>query len=333
MKRMGFCIECREETEYRIQNTVIKKSIRGKEYEFEILQAVCKKCGEAVDVPGLMESNALSVDRQYRNNEGIVSVEEISALIDAYNIGKAPLSLALGFGEITVTRYLQGQVPSKEYSDIMVRAMNHPEFMIERLNTNKDKIGMVAYKKALNAAEEMAALLDFSEKLIEVISYIFKMTDEISPLALQKLLYFTQGIYLAVYNKPLYEEDCRAWVHGPVYEPVYRMFKSFKFNPIDDSRFVLIKNRYKELTAEEKKIIELVVNTFGRYSGKVLENITHTEAPWIEARKNCLPGEHSNELISKASIKKYFDEVSKEYEMDTVEGIRKYISSKLGEEL
>jgi len=134
-------------------------------------------------------------------------------------------------------------------------------------------------------------------------------------------------------HKPLYEEDCRAWVHGPVYEPVYRMFKSFKFNPIDDSRFVLIKNRYKELTAEEKKIIELVVNTFGRYSGKVLENITHTEAPWIEARKNCLPGEHSNELISKASIKKYFDEVSKEYEMDTVEGIRKYISSKLGEEL
>ncbi len=330
MKKIEFCIECREETAYRIQPALIKKNIRGKEYEFEILEAVCEKCGEAVDVPGLMESNARAVDRQYRDKEGIVSADDISGLMEVYNIGKAPLSLALGFGEITVTRYLQGQVPSKEYSDIMVKALNHPEYMIERLHINKDKIGMVAYKKALSAAEEIAVLLNFSEKLIAVVSYIFKMADEVSPLALQKLLYFVQGLHLAAYDKPLYEEDCRAWVHGPVYEQVYKMFKPFKFNPIDDSRFVLIKNRYKELNEDEKKIIELVLDTFGMYSGKVLEHITHMESPWIEARKNCLPGEYSNEVISKESIKNYFMEVAGKYEITTVRGIKNYINSKLG---
>lgn len=36
--------------------------------------------------------------------------EEIEALMSLYHLGKAPLSYALGFGEVTITRYLQ-EVP------------------------------------------------------------------------------------------------------------------------------------------------------------------------------------------------------------------------------
>ncbi len=46
-----------------------------------------------------------------------------------YKIGKAPLSLALGFGEVTIPRYLEGQVPSEEYSDIMKAALSSPAYM------------------------------------------------------------------------------------------------------------------------------------------------------------------------------------------------------------
>ena len=38
---------------------------------------------------------------------------DIKKIMDIYKIGKAPLSLALGFGEVTIPRYLEGQVPSK----------------------------------------------------------------------------------------------------------------------------------------------------------------------------------------------------------------------------
>ena len=65
------------------------------------------------------------------------------------------------------------------------------------------------------------------------------------------------------------------------------------------------------------------------YSGKTLEKITHGEFPWMDARKNCLPGEPSNEVISKESIKEYFSEVARNYEIDNVDGIKKYISSRL----
>ena len=328
-ERTQFCVECREVTTYSIQHVSCVKSIKGKEYEFDILEAVCDKCGEPVNLPGLMDSNSKEIDRQYRQTEGIVSVEDINNLMEVYKIGKAPLSQALGFGEITVTRYLAGQVPSKEYSDIIKKALESPKFMADKLNENRDKIGETAYKKSMNAAEELKPLFALSEKMLLTISYIFKAAEEVTPLALQKMLYFIQGIHMVLCGAELFIEDCEAWAHGPVFRDVYDVFKSFKYNPIDDTRFAMFQNRFNELSDNVQRVINLVVESFGMYSGKTLERITHGEAPWKDARANCLPDEPSNEVISKESIKQYFSEVTKKYDIGSVEGIRSYINSRL----
>ena len=314
---------------YRIQHVSLKKCIKNKEYTFIVSEAVCENCEEPVNIPGLMDSNAKEVDRQYRLKEGIVSVEDIYKLMEVYKIGKAPLSLALGFGEITITRYLAGQVPSKEYSDIIRKALESSSFMMGKLNENMDKIGETAYRKAMNAAKEVEPIFALSEKMLLTISYIFKKAEEITPLALQKMLYFIQGIYMALFGAELFREECEAWAHGPVFKDVYEVFKNFKYNPIDDIRFAMFQNRFNELSDNEKKVIDLVVDSFGMYSGKVLEQITHGEAPWLDARENCLPGERSNEVIPKESIKSYFLEVATKYDISNADGIRKYIDSRL----
>lgn len=329
-EREDYCTECREIVEYQLKKVPYKKSIRNKEYEFEITMAVCENCGEEVDIPGLLDRNAMEIDRQYRRAENIVQISDIQKLMEIYRIGKAPLSLSLGFGEITITRYLLGQMPSKEYSDIIRKAIERPQFMIEKLQENKEIIGETAYKKAMKAAQELVSLFKVSDKLLLTISYIFERAGEVTPLALQKLLYFIQGLYMVHYNKALYSEDCEAWVHGPVYEMVYDMFKSFKFNPIEDERFAVFKNRFHELSEEERQTIDLVVESFGMYSGKVLEQVTHSETPWCEARKNCLPGEISHEIITKETIKDYFQSVAEKYDITTVEGIREYIREHIG---
>ena len=120
-----------------------------------------------------------------------------------------------------------------------------------------------------------------------------------------------------------------AWVHGPVYKPVYDMFKNFKYNPIEDDRFLMLKNRFQELTDEEKEVIDLVVETFGMYSGTALERITHREKPWKDAREGYLPTEHSYKVISKESIKEYFQSAYEEYDITGTEGILAYISHRL----
>ena len=277
-----------------------------------------------------MDSNAKLIDKQYREFENLVSVEDINTLMEVYNIGKAPLSLALGFGEVTITRYLQGQYPSAEYSNIIRKALYDAEFMMECLERNKTKVGSTAFKKAWNAALNLKELVDsVSEKMLITISYIFEKSGEITPLALQKILYYIQGIFMVNYGRPLFCEECQAWVHGPVYEEVYNMFKGFKYNPIDDKRFVIFRDRFQMLTDEEKDVIDIVLNSFGMYSGKTLERITHKEDPWCNAYDDNNIGRYTNEVITKDSIRCYFKSISREFNLQSEEGLKKYIERQL----
>lgn len=324
-RRTDFCIECRNETEYVLQKRRIVRMIRDREYSFEITMAICSQCGEEMSIPGLIDRNVQEIDKQYRETEGIVTVKDIERLMKLYKIGKGPLSLALGFGEVTIPRYLEGQIPSKEYSDIIKSALSSPAFMREKLAGNREKLTDAAYKKAVAAAEGLEVLFCVSEKMLGVIACIFEELEEVTPLMLQKLLYFIQGIYSALYGKPLFEEDCRAWVHGPVYPEVYTLFRDFKYNPIDDVRFGLLKGTDDVLTEEERDVIDRVVNTFGIYGGKVLERITHNEEPWKSARKGYGDQVPSSELVSKDSIRKYYERVNEVYGVGTEDGVREYI--------
>ena len=58
------------------------------------------------------------IDNAFREKEGLISVSEMELILDKYDIGKRPLSLLLGWGEGTLTRYLDGDIPTKQYSDI-----------------------------------------------------------------------------------------------------------------------------------------------------------------------------------------------------------------------
>lgn len=327
--RRDFCIECRKETEYLLKKKDIVKIIRDKEYVFGITVAVCSECGEEMSIPGLIDKNVQEIDEQYRAAEGIVAIDEIEKLMKIYKIGKAPLSLALGFGEVTIPRYLEGQIPSKEYSDVVRAALASPAYMKQKLMENRDKLTDAAYRKAMAAADSIESLFSVSEKMLRVIAHVFEKLEEVTPLMLQKLLYFIQGVYSALYGKPIFEEDCRAWVHGPVYPEVYELFRDFKYNPIDDARFALLEGTTDALTEEEKKVIDLVVNTFGMYGGKVLERITHNEEPWKEARKGYGDSIPSSELLPKDRIMRYYVAINQKYGIGTEDGLKTYIHDML----
>lgn len=328
-ERKDFCIECRKETWYSLQKKDIIRTIRDKEYVFGITVALCDECGEEMSLPGLIDKNVREIDEQYRAYEGLVSVEDIEKLMKIYKIGKAPLSLALGFGEVTVSRYLEGQVPSKEYSDIIRQALASPAYMKSRLLENRGKITDAAYKKAAAAAESLESLFSISGEMLSVIARIFEKLEEVTPLMLQKLLYFIQGVYSALYEEPIFMEDCRAWIHGPVYPEVYDLFRDFKYNPIDDARFALLEGADAVLSEEEQRVIDLVTDTFGIYSGKAMEKITHNETPWREARKGYGQGIPSNELLTKDSIMQYYKAVHTKYDIASEGGIRNYIHDML----
>jgi putative zinc finger/helix-turn-helix YgiT family protein len=323
--RIDFCTTCRKETEYSLQKETVKVTIKDKDYEFNLTAAICCECGNRMDIPGLLDLNNREIDEQYREKEGLIRIADIENLMKIYRLGKAPLSLALGFGEITVSRYLNGQMPSKEYSDIMKHALDDPDYMQSLLDRNRSKIADEAYNKACMAIKKLKKDFHISDKLKQVISYIFQQLDEVTPLMLQKLLYYTQAIYITNHGTPLFVEDCQAWIHGPVYRDVYDLFRDFQYNPIEDFRFAVMRDKASDLTEAEKESIDLVLNTFGIYGGKTLERITHRETPWINARRGYAENEPSQATIEKDAIKNYFETIDQQYGLKTEGGIAEYI--------
>jgi uncharacterized phage-associated protein len=102
--------------------------------------------------------------------------------------------------------------------------------------------------------------------------------EKLRPLKLQKLLYYACGYYYAAYREPLIDSAIEAWDTGECL-PV----------PIPTDQRVA-------------GLIDFVWNTYGKYSGLQLSDMTHSDgSPWQKTRER-FPGiknaDISNELMS-----------------------------------
>lgn len=125
--------------------------------------------------------------------------------------------------------------------------------------------------------------------------------ETISHLKLQKLVYYAQVWSLVLRNKPLFYQDIQAWMHGPVVYDVWTEYKAYGFDAIP-----ALENPSLEFEDDEMEILDYVWGSYGDLSAKRLEILTHSEKPWINARKGVAPTEKSNKVISHEDIKSYY---------------------------
>ena len=85
----------------------------------------------------LNDENLERIDNVYRSQENIITTEKIKNILNKYKIGKKPLSKLLGWGENTLIRYLNGDIPSKVYSDQLYNILNNEDYMSKLIEDNK----------------------------------------------------------------------------------------------------------------------------------------------------------------------------------------------------
>ena len=322
---LGFCEKCHDMVEYCIREKKMTKNIKGKEIEYIGKVAICSKCGSEIFIADVRDYNLKMLDNAFREKEGLITVSEIELILDKYNIGKRPLSLLLGWGEGTLTRYLDGDIPTKQYSDILKTILNDPKYMKKALEENKDNVTDVAYRRCSEALAEIekndSITFKSEDKIDHVIKYLLVSCSDITPLALQKLLYYAQGFFKAFTGEYLFHNNCEAWVHGPVYRSVYYKYKNYGYNPIEENQCDYTDI---ELAKIEKEILDSVIRNFGCYSGKVLEKMTHAEMPWSITRVGLRDDESSDRIIEKELISKYFEDIKLKYNMLNISDISDY---------
>jgi len=304
----------------------MKGTLKGEAYEYAGKRAVCTKCGNEVYVAAIEDKNLKALYDAYRQKNDIISLEKILNIPQKYNIGKRPLSLLLGWGEMTFSRYCDGDMPTKQYSDILRKIYDDPIYYKALLEENKDNLrSRQAYEKSKQKIQKLLEEENTrASKLDLIIQYLLFKCEDITPLALQKALYYVQGFYYAFEGRFLFNEDCEAWVHGPVYRDVYNRYSSYRFDPIEN----VAEFDESVFTTSEKAILDSVIKNFCCYSGKTLEKFTHLERPWLHTRDGLPVDAQSDQIVSKEQIGKYFVAVKEKFRMLTpgdIEGYSKAI--------
>jgi uncharacterized phage-associated protein len=100
--------------------------------------------------------------------------------------------------------------------------------------------------------------------------------DLISNLKIQKLVYYSQGIYLGLFNEKLFYEEVEAWTHGPVVKELYFFYKDYGSGALpypEQINQLMFDDHYGYL--------ERVYTIFGQFSAWKLRAMTHQEKPWM----------------------------------------------------
>ncbi len=126
--------------------------------------------------------------------------------------------------------------------------------------------------------------------------------DSITHLKLQKLVYNAQVWSLTLFEKPLFSEDMQAWAHGPVAPSVYDAFSREGWNALDTPDRALDGC----FDVDQVALLAEVADVYGNFSARQLENMTHADASWREARGGLPDEAPSTAIISKEAMKNFY---------------------------
>lgn len=144
----------------------------------------------------------------------------------------------------------------------------------------------------------------------------------ITPLKLQKMLYYNQAWHMVVFGRDntLFEDVPEAWVNGPVYPVIHDEYKAYSiFSPLPCSAFGItdesgISDQVQDLSGKmglSKNQIQLIdsVNTlYGTKRDEALVFLTHSELPWSEKRAGLLPFDKTHKPLSLDTMYSYYKE-------------------------
>ena len=304
-KMWAYCNNCDDLVEYELHDEVVSDVYKGKKIKYRFDVARCKECGEEVSADkDYIYRKTEECIKAYKKTVGIISTDEVTEIMNKYDVGKEALADIAGFGKATIKRYFDGVIPSKSHSDILYGFLNDEKKFITAVDVNEEKLKDVTLRKIRNRYNVLERIS--KSKLEQIVNYTIVSMEEVTPLALEKILFFSNGVNYALNGNRLIDENSEAWQHGPVYPSVYRKYKRYGYKPIDDAIKSVNGCMLTKVSLKEKQSIDLVISTFGLYSPKMLEKISHEQTPWKEKRIGYKDNQASREEISELAIKDYY---------------------------
>ncbi len=176
--------------------------------------------------------------------------------------------------------------------------MHLPSYRRYKSLTNSDP----PYRDAIDAKGLANLFLDWSDDV----------GVPISPMKLQKLVFFTHADFLVMKGRPLVKQEFEAWDYGPVIPSLYDQFKRFKDRPVTEraSTFDPLSARAVQSTctlhSDDHQLIRQMFDFYSALSAVHLSELSHEfDGAWRQARALFSNGMNMDRRIPNEMIVRY----------------------------
>ncbi|WP_437576432.1 Panacea domain-containing protein [Sorangium sp. So ce887] len=135
----------------------------------------------------------------------------------------------------------------------------------------------------------------------DVAAYILQQRGQMTAMKLQKLVYYAQAWHMVRADKTLFDDEIQAWAAGPVIKSLYISHRGRYTLSAGD-----LLGNVDALDASERRSVDVVLAHYGDRTAEQLSELTHSEPPWINARKGLGPTERGDKTIDPTEIVDYY---------------------------
>ena len=311
---MKLCPCCMEEHEVQTITVVENTVFKNVPIEYTAEYFYCPYADETYADENQISANDIAMKNAYREKMGLLTSHQISAIRTRYSISQNDLCLLLGWGAKTITRYESHQVQDIAHDTILRKLSDDPEWFLELLETEKERLSSFAYEKYYEAGTilfeqehdrylKSAILARYARFLhnpdvnghrklsLEVVSDMIRYYANSNHVIglyfakLMKLLWYGDALSYKRRGFSISGMAYRALPLGTVpvaYESIIDLstihYEEIEMGDGTGLRFLPSENKeYMHLTLDDKEILDVVIERFGKLSRKEITDVLYKE--------------------------------------------------------
>ena len=135
-RKLCFC--CMDEHDVATVRVLETNEIKGTVVQYYAKHEYCNLADELYTPEEMISSNDIAMKDAYRKANGLLTSQEICEIRKKYMISQTDLSLVLGWGGKTITRYEGHQIQDVAHDSILRKIDDDPEWFLGLLDAGKN---------------------------------------------------------------------------------------------------------------------------------------------------------------------------------------------------
>lgn len=308
------CPCCMEEHDVKAVRVQEENFFKNKKVTYTADYMYCDFADEFYATEEQMQKNDICLKDAYRIEQGLLTSGEIRQIRKQYGISQSDLCLLLGWGGKTITRYEGHQVQDRAHDTILKKLREDPEWFMHLLQEEKAGIAPASFQAYWNQAvvtfesmqsnylrkaiQSMYARFyqekiyngntELSlDKVVDVICYFANSGQEkgLGRDKLMWLLWYADFLSYKLRGKAITGLVYQAMPSGPVpvaYDSIIDLpgiaYETAEYGEKSRPEFTAVPdNHYDNLSKDERRILDGVINRFGKVSGTEMKSIQQKE--------------------------------------------------------